>query len=65
MEKDKKVGSLIGDKEDVDRRKILSTAAMNKLNHIWKSKKIKKDTKLKAYRTLVKSFYYTTAAHGD
>ena len=34
--KTKKVGSLIGDKEDVDRRKILSTAAMNKLNHIWK-----------------------------
>ncbi|GFS24655.1 very-long-chain enoyl-CoA reductase [Elysia marginata] len=31
----KKVGSLIGDKEDVERRKQLSTAALLKLRNIW------------------------------
>ena len=53
--KTKKVGSLIGEDEDIKRRKSLPTAAMNKLNNIWKSKKIKRHTKLKTYKTLVKS----------
>ena len=31
----KKLGSLIGDLEDVERRKQLSTTALNKLYHVW------------------------------
>ncbi|GFS05816.1 hypothetical protein ElyMa_001209200 [Elysia marginata] len=52
----KKAGSLIGDKEDVERRKQLSTAALLKLRNIWiGGDKIKRDTKIKLYRALVKS----------
>ena len=51
----KKVGSLMGDKEDVARRKHLSTIALVKLNNVWIRKdRIKKNTRLKLYRTLVK-----------
>ncbi|GFR68057.1 hypothetical protein ElyMa_005599000 [Elysia marginata] len=54
--KSKKVGSLIGDKEDVERRKQLSTAALLKLRNIWiGGDKIKRDTKIKLYRALVQS----------
>ena len=49
------MGSLIGEDEDIKRRKILATAAMNKLNNIWNSKTIKRHTKIKTYKTLVKS----------
>ena len=31
----KKLGSLLGDTEDIQRRKQLSIASMNRLNHIW------------------------------
>ena len=51
----KKVGTLIGDEED-NRRKPLSTAALAKLQNIWiKGDKVKRKTKIKLYRTLVKS----------
>ena len=49
----KKVGSLIGDLEDVERRKQLSIAALNKLYHVWV--KLKTTTKIKLYKSLVKS----------
>ena len=52
----KKVGSLIGDLEDVERRKQLSTAALNKLYHVWmKGNKLKTTTKIQLYKSLVKS----------
>ena len=52
----KKVGSLIGDAEDVARRKSLSTAALNKLNNVWIRKdKIKQTTRIKLYNALAKS----------
>ena len=52
----KKVGTLIGDTEDVQRRKQLSTAALAKLQNVWvRGDKLKKKTKLKLYRALVKS----------
>ena len=52
----KKVGSLIGDEEDVQRRQHLSTVALNKLNHLWaKGSKLKIATRLKLYKSLVKS----------
>ena len=52
----KKVGTLIGDEEDVERRKRLSNAALTKLLYVWiKGDKIKRKTKLKLYRSLVKS----------
>ena len=54
--KSKKVGSLIGDIEDVERRKYLSNAALHKLTNIWiRGDKIKVKTKMKLYRALVKS----------
>ena len=50
------MGSLIGDLEDVERRKQLSTAALNKLYHVWvKGNKLKTTTKIKLYKSLVKS----------
>ena len=50
------MGSLIGDLEDVERRKQLSTAALNKLYHVWmKGTKLKTTTKIKLYKPLVKS----------
>ncbi|KAK3764914.1 hypothetical protein RRG08_025435 [Elysia crispata] len=46
----KKVGTLIGDEEDVERRKRLSNAALTKLLNVWiKGDKIKRKTKLKLY----------------
>ena len=52
----KKVGSLIGDTEDVERRKKLSNVALNKLRVVWISKdKIKRNIKIKLYTALVKS----------
>ena len=52
----KKVGSLLGDKEDVERRKRLSIVALNKLTNVWIRKdKIKTTTKVRLYKTLVKS----------
>ena len=52
----KKVGTLIGDKEDIKRRKQLSTVALHKLKTVWiKGDKLKRETKLKLCRTLVKS----------
>ena len=44
----KKVGSLIGDEKDVERRKQLATVALNKLNNVWiKGNKLKTSTKIK------------------
>ena len=41
---------------DINRRKRLSTAALAKLQNIWiKGDKVKRKTKIKLYRTLVKS----------
>ena len=52
----KKVGSLIRDLEDVERRKQLSTAALKKLYHVWmKGNKLKTTTKIQLYKSLVKS----------
>ena len=52
----KKVGSLLGDEEDIDRRKKLATVVMNKMDKIWIRKdKISKKRKLNLYRALVKS----------
>ncbi|GFR61933.1 transcriptional adapter 2-alpha [Elysia marginata] len=51
----KKVGTLIGDQEDIERRKQLSSAALVKLKNVWlKGDKITKYTKLKLYKALVK-----------
>lgn len=59
----KKVGSLIGDKEDIARRKRLSQNALNKMTHLWnRSDKIKLKTKLKLYNTLVKSILLYNSA---
>ena len=52
----KKVGSLLGDSEDIKRRKALSTVALNKLFNVWLRKdKIKLKTRIRLYKTLVKS----------
>ena len=52
----KKVGSLISDTDDVERRKQLSNAALHKLKNVWiRQDKIKRNIKIKLYRALVKS----------
>ena len=52
----KKVGSLLGDSEDIERRKHLSNLALRKLSTIWiRSDKVKQTTRLQLYRALVKS----------
>ncbi|GFR70149.1 endonuclease-reverse transcriptase [Elysia marginata] len=52
----KKVGTPIGDQEDIERRKQLSSAALVKLKNVsLKGDKITKNTKLKLYKALVKS----------
>ena len=51
----KKVGSLIGDVEDIARRKSLSNIALNKLYTVWIRKdKLILSTRLRLYKTLVK-----------
>ena len=51
----KKLGSLLGDTADIQRRKQLSIASMNRLNLIWIRKDhISEKLRLKLYRTLVK-----------
>ena len=52
----KKLGSLLGDKEDIQRRKQLAMIAMNSNDDIWKRTKLTKlKTRLKLYGTLVQS----------
>ena len=52
----KKVGSLIDDDKDVERRKQLATVALYKLNNVWiKGNKLKTSTKIKLHKSLVKS----------
>ena len=51
----KKLGSLLGDTEDIQRRQQLYIASMNRLNHIWIRKDhVSEKLRLKLYRTLVK-----------
>ncbi|GFS23827.1 hypothetical protein ElyMa_003399800 [Elysia marginata] len=53
MEKVKKVGSLLGDTEDTERRKQLSNLALQKLSSIWiRNDKVKQVTRLNLYRAL-------------
>ena len=52
--KSKKVGSLLRDKEDIERRKGRATISLNKVNKLWNDKNIKVATKLKMYKALVK-----------
>ena len=53
---EKKVGSLLGDEEDINKRKQLATASMNKIDAIYlKKDKVKLEKKIKIYRALVKS----------
>ena len=52
----KKVGSLMGDDKDIDRRKSLSMVAMSKMNAVWFRKdKIKQQLRIRLYKSLIKS----------
>ena len=52
----KKVGSLLGDNEDINRRKQLANVALYKLSSIWiRNDKVKQSTRLHLYKALVKS----------
>ena len=51
----KKLGSLLGVTEDINRRKQLSMVALQNMNSVWiRNDKVKQHTKLKLYKTLVK-----------
>ena len=51
----KKLGSLLGDYEDMKRRIQLSTATMQSVAKIWPNKKVKLQDRLKIYKCIVKS----------
>ena len=56
MKEFKKVGSLIDDDKDVERRKQPAIVTLYKLNNVWtKGNKLKTSTKIKLYKSLVKS----------
>ena len=51
----KKLGNLLGDQEDMQKRKTLAMTAMNKMNKIWiRGKKVDIKRRLKLYNILVK-----------
>ena len=52
--KTKKLGSLLGDYEDMRRREQLSNNAMAEVKKIWKKSKVNNKRKLQLYKTLVK-----------
>ena len=62
----KKLGSLIGDKEDILQRKQLSIAAMRDLNKLWiRKNRIRSNIRLKLYRTIPKTVLtYNSATWG-
>ena len=50
----KKLGSLLGDEEDIERRKILATASFKSLRLLWGRRKITSvGTRMRAYNALV------------
>ena len=53
--KSKSLGSLVDEVDDMDRRIILSSVAMNNLFSFWDSMSIGNDLKIKLYRAYVKS----------
>ena len=56
MVRSKKGGSFIDDDKDVERRKQLATVPLYKLNNVWiKGNTLKTATRIKLYKTLVKS----------
>ena len=51
----KKLGSLLGDREDIARRKQLSNVSMHKFTEIWSRRRVKLPRKMKLYNALVRS----------
>ena len=51
----KKLGSLLGDQEDIANRKQLASGSMNKLKKLWKKRKVGINRKIKLYNSLVRS----------
>ena len=51
----KKLGSLLGDREDIARRKQLSTTSLRKLDSLWIRRKVKVKRRVKLYNSLVRS----------
>ena len=57
--KTKKLGSLLGDVEDISRRKQLSAVALNNMNKIWRNRKYKpRKRRIHLYDSLVKSILH-------
>ena len=52
--KTKKLGSLLGDSEDIERRKVLATASLKSLRSLWERKGVTSiGTRMRAYNALV------------
>ena len=50
-----KLGSMLGDQEDIEHRKNLATAALSKMNKTWvRNHKIGIEKRLKLYNAIVK-----------
>ena len=52
--KTKKLGSQLGDEEDIARRKLLATAAFKSLRKLWEQRRVTRiGTRIRAYNALV------------
>ena len=52
--KTKKLGSLLGDEDDIERRMILATASFKSLRRLWERRKVTRpSTRMRAYNALV------------
>ena len=50
----KKLGSLLGDEEDIERRKVLATASFKSLRLLWERKRVTSiETRIRAYNAFV------------
>ena len=53
----KKLGTLLGDSEELTRRRRLASSALSRVNHLWKNKSFVREKKrIKIYSTCVKPF---------
>ena len=61
-----KLGSKIGDEEDITRRKNLASIKLNEMSIIWKRNNyVRSNIKIKLYNAIVKPILTYNAEHGD
>ena len=64
ISKIKKLGTLLDDEEEWNRRKVFSWQALNNLERIWRNNNIKVEVKRLVYKTYVESILFTIVQPG-